>query len=436
MKINEVFNTIERTSGNSDKSAIMAANMNDTIKVIYADCYDKQRNYGVKKFNMPKTSGKKTLDKNYEDFHNVLEQLNAREVTGNAAIALVENTIGQYTADDQSILKAILDRKLTIGLSKSSFDKLLGDEAESDFEVTLAYDMNKVKGVDVLDGSFLASRKCDGARCVAFVDVKKGTCKIEFKSRQGKPFTTLNNVKPALSKLAGKLEDGKYVFDGECCIVDENGDEHFDWIMKEIRRKDHTIENPCYQIFDFVTMDQFLMKEESAVFHERYNFLVDLFKGIKDSEIKLLAQEFINGQEDFDRWAKYVEDGNWEGFMLRKDTAFEVGRTKNLLKVKKFLDDEFVVKDIEIDTMTTSIPGKGNVKFDGVKSLIIEYKGNPVNVGSGLSREQRIDWMKNPKKIIGKTICVKYFEITKNKSGAESLRFPILKYVYENGRDC
>lgn len=437
MNINEVFNTIERTSSNSDKSAIMAQNMNDTIKLIYADCYDKQRNYGVKKFVMPKTSGNKTVDKNYDEFHSLLDQLNAREVTGNAAIEMVENTIAQYTTEAQLILKAILDRKLTIGLSKSSFDKLLGDEAESDFEVTLAYDMNKVKGVDVLDGTYLASRKCDGARCVAFCNVKNGKVDIEFKSRQGKPFTTLENVKPALAKLANKLEDGKYVFDGECCIVDENGDEHFDWIMKEIRRKDHTIANPCYQIFDFVTLEQFEMKEESAIFTERYNFLVDLFKGIKDSAIKLLAQETINSQEDFDRWAKMVEDGGWEGFMLRRNTVFEVGRTKNLLKVKKFQDDEFIVKDIEIDTMTTSIPGKGNMKFDGVKSLIIEFKGNPVNVGSGLSRDQRIDWMKNPNKIIGKTICVKYFsESYSEKTKNYSLRFPILKYVYDDGRDC
>lgn len=238
----------------------------------------------------------------------------------------------------------------------------------------------------------MASRKCDGARCVAFVDVKKGSVKIDFKSRQGKQFTTLNNVKPALSKLAGQLKDGKYVFDGECCIVDENGDEHFDWIMKEIRRKDHTIVNPCYQIFDFVTLDQFLMKEESADFVTRYNFLVDLFKINKDSEIKLLEQEVITCQEDFDSWSKYVEDGNWEGFMLRRNVAFELGRTKNLLKVKKFVDDEFIVKDVEIAEMTTSIPGKGNVKFTGVKSLIVEYKGNDVNVGSGLSREQRIEW--------------------------------------------
>ena len=272
-------------------------------------------------------------------------------------------------------------------------------------------------------------------RCVVMVEKTSKNVSIDFISRQGKPFTTLDNVKEGVEWLVRDLPTGNYVFDGELCIVDENGDEHFDWIMKEIKKKNWTIENPCYQIFDFVTLNEFEMKTKSAIFSERYKEMQKMFKGNKFTTIKLLEQERITSQEDFDRWSQYVEDGNWEGFMLRKDVEFEVGRTKNLLKVKKFDDAEYVVKDIEIAEMTTSEPGKGNVKFTGVKSLIIEHKGNDVNVGSGLSREQRIEWMKHPSKIIGKTITVKYFEETKNKAGEYSLRFPTLKYVYENGRN-
>lgn len=273
-------------------------------------------------------------------------------------------------------------------------------------------------------------------RTLAIVEVDNHSCKIEFLSRQGKEFTTLDNIKPALSIIAGKLPDGKYVFDGEGCIVDENGDEHFDWIMKEIKRKDHTIEHPCYQVFDFVTMDEFEGKVESKNFEQRYEEMKKLFEVTNFSTVKLLKQELLTSQEDFDRWSKYVEEGNWEGFMIRKNTKFEVGRTKNLLKIKKFDDAEYVVKDIELAEMTTSLPGQGNVKFEGVKSLIIEHKGNTVNVGSGLTREQRIEWKEDPSKIIGKTICVKYFEESQNKDGSYSLRFPTLKYVYENGRTC
>ena len=121
--------------------------------------------------------------------------------------------------------------------------------------------------------------------------------------------------------------------------------------------------------------------------------------------------------------------------MLRKDTVYHSGRTKDLLKVKKFEDAEYVVEGIETGTMTTSMPGAGNVEYQGVTRLLITHKGNRVGVGAGLSREQRIAWMENPKLIVGKTVTVKYFEETSNKDGKFSLRFPTLKCVYEEGRD-
>lgn len=435
MKITKVFETINSTGSNAEKMEILKANMNDTIKQIFEDTYDGKRNYGVKKFEINKC-GSKTLDKHYTMFHNLLDVLNKRELTGNAAIEAVENMIERFADEDQNILINIMERKLTIGISKNSFAKVVGQDNCTEYKVTLAFPIDKVKNVDPIDGTYYASRKCDGTRCVAFVTKKGSDVDVVFKSRQCKEFTTLDNVKPAIKWLVRNLDDGKYVFDGEGCIVDENGDEHFDWIMKEIKKKDHTIENPCYQIFDFVTLDEFLMKKESAYFEDRLAQMQKMFKGNKFNTIKLLDQEVITSQDDFDRWSKMVEDGGWEGFMLRRNVPFEIDRTKNLLKVKKFYDDEYVVKDIEIDEMTTSIPGKGNVKFTGVKSLIIEHKKNKVNVGSGLTREQRIDWYKHPEKIVGKTITVKYFEETKNKNGTYSLRFPTLKYVYEDGRDC
>ena len=234
--------------------------------------------------------------------------------------------------------------------------------------------------------------------------------------------------------LVRDLDDGVYYADGEGCIVDANGDEDFQSILKEIRRKDWTIANPCYQLFDFVTEDEFLGKTKSKNFDARYAKMLQMIEGNTFPTIKVLKQEVLNSQADFDRWEKYVSVGNWEGFMLRKNEEFKTGRIKTLLKVKKFLDAEYIVKDLEIAEMTTAEPGLGNVKYTGVKSLIIEHKGSKVNVGSGLTKEQRKEWYADPSKIIGKTVTIKYFEETQDQSGSYSLRFPVLKAVYEDGR--
>ena len=66
----------------------------------------------------------------------------------------------------------------------------------------------------------------------------------------------------------------------------------------------------------------------------------------------------------------------------------------------------------------------------------ITHKGHEVAVGSGWSQKQRIRYEANPNELIGKTITVQYFEETKNQEGGISLRFPTVKHVYENGREC
>lgn len=118
--------------------------------------------------------------------------------------------------------------------------------------------------------------------------------------------------------------------------------------------------------------------------------------------------------------------------MLRKNDTYKGGRTKDLIKVKKFQDSEYVVTGYEC----------GDVKYgtetfsDVVTNLHIIHKGNRVSVGSGISKEQRILWRKKPEKIIGKTITVQYFEETMDsKTGEYSLRFPVLKYVYDKKRE-
>lgn len=440
MTISLLFTNIEKTAGVTDKSVLMQQALQDAkiapiITQIYQDTYDSQRKYGVHKFKTQPIYGNKTLENDYSYFHDLLDKLANRELTGNAAIDAVEAAIAQFVKEDKDILAAILHKKLTIGLSKTTFEKITGTSTQTtNFAVTLACHLEDVKNVNPIDGTWYASRKCDGIRTVAKITKNNGKTTVEFISRQSKPINTLDNVKPALQWLVRDLDDGVYYADGEGCIVDGNGDEDFQSILKEIRRKDWTIANPCYQLFDFVTEDEFLGKTKSENFDARYAKMLQMIEGNTFPTIKVLNQEVLNSQADFDRWEKSVSAGNWEGFMLRKNEEFKTGRIKTLLKVKKFLDAEYIVKAVDIAEMTTAEPGLGNVKYMGVKSLIIEHKGFKVNVGSGLTKEQRKEWHADPSKIIGKTVTVKYFETTVAQDGTESLRFPVLKAVYEDGR--
>ena len=437
MKITELFNSIKNESSTLGKKQLIKDNLSNVLKQIFIDTYDKNKKYYIK--NIPELTkyGDLTIDDEYDTFHSTLMKLHYRDVTGNDAIEFLTKTLEHYAKDDQEILVNIIQRNLKVGVSIENFNAVC--PVVSTFDVALAENLEKVKNVDPIDGTYFASQKLDGCRTICFVNKNTigGDCEyeIEFKSRQGKTFTTLDNLKPHVIDLFAFHADGNYVVDGECCMIMEDGSESFKGIMKEITRKNHTIENPCYKVFDLLTLEEFNMEVESRLFSERLKELVDDWysSGVNTKFIDVIEQERIETQEDFDKWSQRVKENGWEGFMLRKDVPYKSGRSKDLLKVKKFLDDEYVVKDVVMGKATYN--EGGHKEFDIASALVIEHKGNRVEVGSGLSKEQRIRWNSHRDEIIGKTITVQYFEETTNKQGGISLRFPVLKYVYEHGRE-
>ena len=435
----EVFAQVRQAATLSEKISLLKNRRSDLVDLIAADAMDKSITYGItsKGIEIQKQREDHWFGSWYDGFHRILERLASRELTGNAAIECITGYLGYWDEETQRFLLQVLDRDLSLGSGWDTYrSEVLG--LNDQFEVALAQHLEKVKGVDPVDGTWFASRKCDGCRDVTIHIAANGS--TEFRSRQNKVFTTLDNLKAEAARFLSPLGPGEWVLDGELCKVDENGNEDFQAVMKEIRKKDYTITSCCYQVFDVLTYDEFRLGKSRKTFSQRLEILNKLnAEYVKQPHgacwVKPLKQERLTCQEDFDRWAGYVEAGNWEGFMLRKDVPYQSGRTKDLLKVKKFSDLEAVVLDVVVGEMTTALPGKGNETFTGVRSLVINYKGNIVNVGAGLTREQRIEWYKDPSKIIGSDICVKYFEETVAQDGKCSLRFPTLKYAYSGKRD-
>ena len=85
MTIREIFNKIASIPGSNDKMQFLNENTNETVSLIFQDTYDTKRKYYVKKFNVTNT-GTLTIDTSYNLFHDLLEDLNNRVITGNAAV--------------------------------------------------------------------------------------------------------------------------------------------------------------------------------------------------------------------------------------------------------------------------------------------------------------------------------------------------------------
>lgn len=432
----EFFNQVRQEPTLAGKINLLKEHRSDFYDEIVRDALDRSVTYGItsKGIEIQPHTSDDHFNGWYDVFHRILGSLASRELTGNAAIERVTECLREHKEEEQRFFLQILDRDLNLGISWDTYrSEVMG--LDDQFEVALAERLEKVTGVNPCDGTYFASRKCDGVRCVAIV----GPSGVEFRSRQDKVFVTLDRLKPAVATFCLGLS-GEWVLDGELCKIDANGDEDFQSVMKEIRKKDYSIESCCYQVFDVLTYDEFRLGKTTKTFSQRLDLLHKLNAAYEehphgDCWVKPLKQERLTCQEDFDRWAGYVEAGNWEGFMLRKDAPYRSGRTKDLIKVKRFFDGEFVVKGLETGTMHTVLPGKGTVSYEGVTRLVIEHNGNKVGVGSGMTRAQRIEWMNNPDLIVGKVVTVQYFEPTKNQKGGESLRFPSLKWVHGDERD-
>lgn len=446
----EVFAQVRHAATLSEKISILKNHRSDFVDLIVTDAMGKSITYGITSKGIeiqPHSLDDHSYVGWYDGFHSILERLASRELTGNAAIETVTDYLKYHDEETQRFLLQVLDRDLNLGIGWGTYrSEVMG--LNDQFEVALAQHLEKVKGVNPVDGTWFASRKCDGCRDVTIHIPANGT--TEFRSRQNKVFTTLDNLKAEAARFLAPLGPGEWVLDGELCKVDENGNEDFQAIMKEIRKKDYTITSCCYQVFDVLTYDEFRLGKSRKPFSQRLEILNKLNAEYEKQPhgacwVKPLKQERLTCQADFDRWAGYVEAGNWEGFMLRKDVPYQSGRTKDLLKVKKFDDAEYTVTGIDVASvatrvetglLTTTLPGQGVVEYEGVKALHITHKGCDVAVGAGLTREQRIAWFKDPSLIIGKTITVKFFKETTNAQGGVSLRFPTLKCVYEDGRNC
>jgi DNA ligase-1 len=363
-------------------------------------------------------------EKEYNIFE-LLDELRTREVTGHNAIGLV-NSFVELNSEHKELIFNIIDKDLKCRVGESLINKAVPGTVPT-FDVALA-EKFEPEMVNFETEEWYVSRKLDGVRCITVVG-ENG--QVTSYSRQGKIFDTLDKVEEVITNLGLR----NIVFDGEICMVDENGDEDFQSIMKEIRRKNHTIQNVKYKVFDCLSLEEFSNQRSVRKLSERLKVLGEtIICNENNCTLEILPQEKISDVKHFQEWMDKSEEGKWEGVMVRKNVTYKGKRSKDLLKAKKFHDAEYVVKGITYGPIRIIINGK-EVTETMTSQIVIEHKGFEVGVGSGFSIEQRQEFYKDSSKIVGKTVNIQYFEETKNQEGGISLRFPVLKYIYENGRN-
>ena len=256
----------------------------------------------------------------------------------------------------------------------------------------LAQPLEKVKKIDW--ATAFSQPKLDGFRMLA-MRTEDG---LIFKSRENKPILTMNHIH---EQLLSAMEPGQ-ILDGELYCHDLN----FQQIASAVKKRSELSDRVCYNVYDMFGEDHF---------KQRYEALKKVVAGL-DSVVAVETIMVRTKDDLLVAQREFINQG-YEGAMLRHGRkGYEAGkRSKFLVKVKTFRDEEFTVVDAK----------EGRGTHAGMAIFLCETKeGATFEVTAPGSHEEKRAYWENFKNYIGKKLTVKFFDYTTSEDGKVP-RFPV-----------
>lgn len=413
VEVIKLFKQIQETSSLNGKKAIITTNKdNELFKKCLKFLLDRNVITGISDAKISKSVGDDIVLTN-DTWEDVMNYLRAHNSGKDEDILYVQRFIMNKPEEYKEFYKQMITKTFRLGADAKLVNKCIPRLIPT-FDVMLGTPIDKVK----LKGDewISISKKLNGCRCT-FIGNKCMT-------RQGKEFIGLEHIITDLQKLVG---DNMFV-DGELIYKNREGlsdSEAFQKGTGIAMSKNMDKSELIFVVFDMFPLEQFWLGKSDFPYKLRKDIYLDDLQReimrlhIENVRIVPMCYEGTDHSEIW-KWLDYAERSDWEGIMLNLDTPYECKRTKNLIKVKKFISCD--IKCIGVEE------GSGRNKGT-LGALVCDYKGNKVNVGSGFSDEDRKRIWQNPENIIGKIISVKYKEETKNKDGGISIQFPVFETV-------
>jgi len=251
-------------------------------------------------------------------------------------------------------------------------------------------------------------------------------------SRQGKELIGLEHIAVDIARLLPDPES--WVLDGELVRINSDGltdNENFRIGTGLLSQDDAN--KSCMQlvVFDMLPKSEFVAGESMLAYKDRLDELMKL--GRKAEEMGIIAVSIVEvlysgtDTSNIDSLLDRMVREDKEGLMLNRDSKYYRKRHNGILKVKRFYTVDLVVTAVE--------EGSGRLKGK-LGAFVVDYKGNPLNVGSGMTDEQREEFWRTREALPGRVIEVKYKEESSDKkTGQHSLQFPIFVMLREEGKE-
>lgn len=332
-------------------------------------------------------------------------------------ISMIEPDLRQFAMD-------FFCKSIKLGATVKTLNKCFKTEKVETISCMLA---NKYFDYpDVVNGkNFVLTEKLDGIRCLAVV--RHGEKPVLY-SRQGKVIEGLTDIENELERLRVD-HNMEFVLDGELLVRDRSripSKEQYKRTMKIVSSDNKKKPGILYNAFDLLSAEAF----ETHTCLTPYYLRRQKLDALLSKSINVKAVPVLYAGKDMRKIRECLDEQRamgHEGIMINlMESYYEFKRTSNLLKVKVMQDADLKIIGVK----------EGEGRFSGtLGSLVVDYKGTEVGVGSGLTEDMRFAIWKNPENYIGRVAKIRFFEETEDKNGVKSIRFPVFEEVRELGKE-
>ena len=350
----------------------------------------------------------------FDDFDKLVTALQNRTLTGHAARDAILVAMAKATQEEwNDWYRRILIKDLRCGVSVKTVNGVKKNTVPV-FGCMLAHD--GAKHPKKITGECFVEYKYDGVRVIAIVQNGSAT----LYSRNGKILSNFPHIEEAL----GKPEFEGLVFDGEVMSDD------FQTLMKQVHRKEGAQTEDSYlAVFDMLTLAEFNAGGTDMTAFERRERLIN-YQPYFSYRLQLvqainLDLDSEDGQLAFKNMNKQALEEGYEGLMIKPvHEGYKCKRSHAWLKIKPFIEVTLKVVSLE----------EGTGKNEGLLgALVVEGEDDGkffhLNVGSGLTDENREQIWANQDSVIGQLVEIRADAATQSQDADDtwSLRFPRFK---------
>lgn len=436
MKFAEVLKECQEAGGAGTKKIIQAAlaKLDVDGRRLMSYAMDPYKVFGVKKFDRPTSYA--GADSSIDSFYTLLDYLDARTVTGDAARQMVTQTLGLYTAETASFLERVLDKDPRGGFSADTFNKVWPKEKIPTFEVMLA---DKCEDEEDFEANVhfpcLADVKYDGQRTIAIV---KLGFPVEYRARSGKESEHLNGLFDEELQALRDIVGYDFIMDGEAFASDFT-----ETINAKKAGNDAAKKNMKLRCFFMMPLTEWIAQKTEITMGMNREFLQLMLPKINvpNPKVTLSDSEVVHSYKEMMERCDYVIDVlGEEGLILKEINAVYCwDRSLAWCKVKRFYPADAKILGFYYgrpkSRLENTIGGAIVAGWTEDKEFFVTCVGSGFrdNASNDSPIPLRHEILAELKKFIGLTSVMKFQEVSKSKSKQyASLRFPTIADIRDD----